>query len=86
MVEKSPRPRRLSAHAASSANLADPGRTDARNARLKNKVGITLVAERPIVEEPSTLAADDIVLLADAPAGSLKAPPWIGLNRPVLVT
>jgi hypothetical protein len=40
----------------------------------------------PIVEEPSTLAADHIVPLADAPAGSLKAPPWVDLSRPVLVT
>jgi len=31
----------------------------------------------PIAEAATTLTADDILLLAEGPAGSLKGPPWI---------
>jgi len=65
--------------AAKSHLITGPERTDCGARPKKLRCGITLVAERSDRrKQPSTLAADDIVPLADPPAGSLKGPPWVG--------
>jgi hypothetical protein len=60
--------------------MADPAPIEVCSALLTKTEGVA--SNGSTAETATTLTADDILLLADGPAGSLKGPHW--LEPPVL--